>query len=187
MSKTHKMIMIGILSAISFLLMLVSFAIIPGAAFLKIEFSIIPVLFGLMIMDLKSAYLILLLRSLLKLFLNNRGVNDFIGLPMNIIAIALFVTAFALVWNRQKTLSQYVFASLLGTGLLTFGMVVLNYTFAIPLYAIFANIDIRAYIGVTKYMMTMVIPFNLVEGLIFAFTFYFVYIASKPILERYLH
>ncbi|EQL79526.1 PF12822 domain protein [Streptococcus pyogenes GA19681] len=102
MSKTHKMIMIGILSAISFLLMLVSFAIIPGAAFLKIEFSIIPVLFGLMIMDLKSAYLILLLRSLLKLFLNNRGVNDFIGLPMNIIAIALFVTAFALVWNRQK-------------------------------------------------------------------------------------
>ncbi|MEN4358625.1 ECF transporter S component, partial [Streptococcus pyogenes] len=50
MSKTHKMIMIGILSAISFLLMLVSFAIIPGAAFLKIEFSIIPVLFGLMIM-----------------------------------------------------------------------------------------------------------------------------------------
>ncbi|HHJ7559704.1 TPA: ECF transporter S component, partial [Streptococcus pyogenes] len=41
MSKTHKMIMIGILSAISFLLMLVSFAIIPGAAFLKIEFSII--------------------------------------------------------------------------------------------------------------------------------------------------
>ncbi|HFF8503378.1 TPA: ECF transporter S component, partial [Streptococcus pyogenes] len=49
------------------------------------------------------------------------------------------------------------------------------------------NIDIRAYIGVTKYMMTMVIPFNLVEGLIFAITFYFVYIASKPILERYLH
>ncbi|MFB0651598.1 ECF transporter S component, partial [Streptococcus pyogenes] len=44
MSKTHKMIMIGILSAMSFLLMLVSFAIIPGAAFLKIEFSIIPVL-----------------------------------------------------------------------------------------------------------------------------------------------
>ncbi|HHJ6998898.1 TPA: ECF transporter S component, partial [Streptococcus pyogenes] len=27
----------------------------------------------------------------------------------------------------------------------------------------------------------------LVEGLIFAITFYFVYIASKPILERYLH
>ena len=49
MSKTHKMIMIGILSAISFLLMLVSFAIIPGAAFLKIEFSIIPVLFDFVI------------------------------------------------------------------------------------------------------------------------------------------
>ncbi|EFY02091.1 ECF transporter S component [Streptococcus dysgalactiae subsp. dysgalactiae] len=187
MSKTHKMVMVAILSAISFVLMLFSFAIIPGADFLKIEFSVIPVLLGLVLMDLKSAYLILFLRSLLKLFLNNRGVNDFIGLPMNIIAIALFVTAFALVWNRKKTLSQYVFASLLGTGLLTFGMVVLNYIFAIPLYAKFANFDIGAYIGVAKYMVAMVIPFNLVEGLIFAIAFYFVYIASKSILERYQH
>ncbi len=88
MSKTHKMVMVAILSAISFVLMLFSFAIIPGADFLKIEFSVIPVLLGLVLMDLKSAYLILFLRSLLKLFLNNRGVNDFIGLPMNIIAIA---------------------------------------------------------------------------------------------------
>ncbi|EIQ81231.1 ECF transporter S component [Streptococcus canis] len=187
MSKTHKLVMVATLSAISFILMLFSFAIIPGAEFLKIEFSIIPVLLGLVLMDLKSAYLILLLRSLLKVFLNNRGVNDFIGLPMNIIAIGLFVTAFALIWNRKKGVGHYLLASLVGTGLSTLGMVVLNDVFAIPLYAKFANFDIGAYIGVAKYMVTMVIPFNLVEGFIFAITFYFVYIVSKSILERYRH
>ncbi|MGT2935112.1 ECF transporter S component [Streptococcus castoreus] len=187
MSKTHRMVMVAILSAISFILMLFSFAIIPGADFLKIEFSIIPVLLGLVLIDLKSAYLILLLRSLLKLFLNNRGVNDFIGLPMNMLAIALFVTAFAFIWNRKKGFSRYLIASLVGTGLLTLGMVVLNYVFAIPLYAKFAHFDIGAYIGITRYMVAMVIPFNLVEGLIFAIAFYLVYIASKSNLERYKH
>lgn len=186
MSKTHRLVLIAILSTISFLLMFVSFSIIPGANFLKIEFSIIPVLLGLILFDLKSAYAILLLRSLLKLLLNNSGVNDFIGLPMNIIALGLFVTAFAIFWNGKKSRFQYIGASLIGTITLTLAMLALNYFYAIPLYAKFANFDIGAFIGIAKYLLAMVLPFNLIEGLIFAISFYFVYIASKPILERYI-
>ncbi|EHI70036.1 ECF transporter S component [Streptococcus ictaluri] len=185
MSKTHNMVMVAILSAISFILMFFSFAIIPGADFLKIEFSVIPALIGLVLMDLKSAYAIILIRSLLKLFLNNHGVNDFIGLPMNIIALGLFVTAFAIFWKRKPTIKHYFTASIMGTLMLTIGMLVLNYIFAIPLYAKFANFDIGLYIGILKYLLAMVLPFNLVQGLIFAIAFYFVYIASKSILERY--
>lgn len=136
-------------------------------------------------MDIKQAYLILAVRTLLRLALNNHGVNDLIGIPMNVIAVALFITAFALIWYRQKGLVTYVLASLVGTGLLTLGMVIMNYVFAIPLYAKFAGFDIKASIGIARYIFTMVIPFNLLEGLIFAIVFYFVYIAGKPILERY--
>ncbi|HEL0216378.1 TPA: ECF transporter S component [Streptococcus equi subsp. zooepidemicus] len=185
MSKTHRLVMVAILSAISFCLMFVGFSIIPGANFLKIDFSIIPILLGLVLMDLKQAYLILAVRTLLRLALNNHGVNDLIGIPMNVIAVALFITAFALIWHRQKGLVTYVLASLVGTGLLTLGMVIMNYVFAIPLYAKFAGFDIKASIGIARYIFTMVIPFNLLEGLIFAIVFYFVYIAGKPILERY--
>lgn len=185
MSKTHQLVMVAILSSISFCLMFVGFSIIPGASFLKIDFSIIPILLGLVLMDLKQAYLILAVRTLLRLALNNHGVNDLIGIPMNVIAVALFITAFALIWYRQKGLVTYVLASLVGTGLLTLGMVIMNYVFAIPLYAKFAGFDIKASIGIARYIFTMVIPFNLLEGLIFAIVFYFVYIAGKPILERY--
>ncbi|KGR72402.1 ECF transporter S component [Streptococcus phocae subsp. salmonis] len=186
MSKTHKMVMVAILSAISFVLMFFSFSIIPGASFLKVELSIIPILLGLVLMDLKHAYLILVFRSLLKIFLNNHGITDVIGLPMNMLAIGVFVTVFGLVWRKKQTLRQYLLASVVGTALLTFSMVLLNYFVAIPLYAALANFDIGAYIGITKYMVAMVVPFNVVEGLIFAIAFYFVYIASKPILERYI-
>ncbi|EGJ26718.1 ECF transporter S component [Streptococcus porcinus] len=187
MSKTHRLVMIAILSTISFLLMFVSFAIIPGANFLKIEFSIIPIMLALVLLDLKSAYTVLLLRSLLKLILNNSGVNDFIGLPMNILALGLFVTAFAMFWNPKKTRKQFIGATLIGTVMLTLVMLLLNYFYAIPLYAKFANFDIGTFIGVAKYLVTMVLPFNLAEGVIFAISFYFVYIASKPVLERYIN
>ncbi|KHD45771.1 ECF transporter S component [Streptococcus hongkongensis] len=185
MSKTQRMVMIAALSAVSFVLMFFSFSIIPGASFLKIEFSIIPVLLGVILLDLKSAYVILILRSLLKLLLNNSGINDFIGLPMNIVALGLFVAVFAVIWKPKPTFKQYVGASLIGTIVLTLSMLLLNYFYAIPLYAKFANFDIGTFIGVGKYMIAMVLPFNILESLIFAISFYFVYIACKPILERY--
>ncbi|MGT2887762.1 ECF transporter S component [Streptococcus didelphis] len=185
MSKTHRLVMLAILSAISFILMFFSFSIIPGAGFLKIEFSVIPVLIGLVLLDLKSAYIVLIMRSLLKLVLNNSGINDIIGLPMNILALGIFVTVFALLWNSKRKKKDYIRASIFATAALTVSMLFLNYIYAIPLYAKFANFDIGAYIGIIKYLLTMVLPFNLLEGLVFAFAFYFVYIASQPVLERY--
>ena len=65
-------------------------------------------------------------------------------------------------------------------------MLVLNYVYAVPLYAKFANFDISKFIGVGKYLMSMVIPFNLLEGVIFAVSFAVVYAATQPILKNYI-
>ena len=83
MTNTHKLAYIAILSAVSFLLLYFSFPLIPAADFLKVDFSILPVLIALVIFDFKSAIGVLLLRSLLKLLLNNGGPGSMIGLPMN--------------------------------------------------------------------------------------------------------
>lgn len=185
MVKTRRMALIAILSALSFVLMLVSFPIIPGADFLKIDFSIIPILFGLVMLDLRSAYTILVLRTLLKLLLNNRGVNDVIGLPMNMVALGLFVAAFALIWKEKESLKTFVLASLVGTVSLTLAMIGLNLVFAIPLYAKFANFDINQFIGLGKYMLYMVLPFNLVEGVLFSLVFAGIYASLRPVLVSY--
>ncbi len=44
MTNTRKMAYIAILSAISFLLLFFNFPILPAASFLKIDFSVIPIL-----------------------------------------------------------------------------------------------------------------------------------------------
>lgn len=184
MVKTHRLSTIAILGALSFVFMFFNFPIIPGADFLKVELSVLPILVGLVIYDLKAAYAILLLRSLLKLLLNNEGVNTYIGLPMNILALGIFVALFALIWKNKQSGKTFLMASVLGSLALTGAMLLLNYVYAIPLYATFANFDIAAYIGVAKYLLAMVLPFNLVQGAIFSLTFAAVATALKPVLGR---
>ena len=90
MTNTRKLAYIAILSAVSFLLLYFSFPLIPAADFLKVDFSILPVLIALVIFDFKSSIGVLLLRSLLKLLLNNGGPGSMIGLPMNFVALGVF-------------------------------------------------------------------------------------------------
>ena len=168
MNKTRHLTIIALLSAISFVLMIFpQFPILPGASFLKIDFSIVPVLLGTLLLGLKQGYTILILRSVLKLLLNNEGPGDLIGIPMNIMGMAVFMTIIVLVMRRTKlSKGQFMWGTVLGTIGLTLVMVFLNYIYAVPLYAIFANFDIKATIGMGRYLLWMVVPFNLIEGII---------------------
>ncbi|MFS1663061.1 ECF transporter S component [Streptococcus sp. zg-JUN1979] len=185
MTNTRRLTLLAVLSALSFVLMYLSFPLIPGADFLKLDFSLIPMLLALVLLDLKGAFSVLFLRSLLKVLLNTRDVGSLIGLPMNMVALGLFILAFALLWQKKPSIANYIKASVVGTLVLTLAMVVLNLIYAVPLYAEFAGFDINAFIGLNKYIMAMVIPFNLVEGVILALVFYIVYVPAKPLLERY--
>lgn len=185
MNKTRRLTVIALLAAISFVLMIFpQFPLIPGAPFLKIDFSFVPVLLGALMLDLKSGYAILLLRSLLKLLLNNEGVNDYIGLPMNIIAMAVLLTVIMVIVKRQDiSPKRYVVGAVLGTLGLTLAMVILNYVYAVPLYAMFANFDIAKTIGLGTYLLWMVIPFNLIEGAILTAVSGLVYLGLRQIIN----
>ena len=171
MTNTRKLAYIAILSAVSFLLLYFSFPLIPAADFLKVDFSILPVLIALVIFDFKSAIGVLLLRSLLKLLLNNGGPGSMIGLPMNFVALGVFVWGLSYFWKKNQTSKNYIFGSVVGTVLLTVAMVILNYIYA-------------QFIGLYKYLFAMVVPFNLLQGLIFAVAFALIYAPLKSILVK---
>lgn len=185
MTNTRRLTLLAVLSALSFVLMYMSFPLIPGANFLKLDFSVIPMLLALVLFDFKSSVVVLFLRSLLKLVLNNQGVETYIGLPMNMVALFVFLWAFAFIWKKHMVLTAYLKATVLGTLILTVAMVLINLFYAVPLYATFANFDIAATIGVSRYIVVMVIPFNIIEGVLLALVFYIVYTSCKPFIERY--
>ena len=184
-TRTRKLVLIAMLAAISFILMIFpQFPLIPAADFLKVEFSIIPILVGLYLFDLPAAFLILILRSVLKLLLNNEGVTTWIGLPLNIVAVGSFILIFAIFSKKDSGTRAYIMGSILATLVMTGAMVVANFVYAIPLYAKFAHFDINQIFGASKYLMTMVVPFNLLEGAIFSVSFAVIFIAIKSILEN---
>ena len=117
--------------------------------------------------------------------LNNQGVETYIGLPMNMVALFVFLWAFAFIWKKHMVLTAYLKATVLGTLILTVAMVLINLFYVVPLYATFANFDIAATIGVSRYIVVMVISFNIIEGVLLALVFYIVYTSCKPFIERY--
>lgn len=187
MRQTQRLSVIALLAAVSFILMLIGqIPLIPGATFLKMDFSFIPIFLGAIILDLRAGYGVLLLRSLLKILLDGSGVNDYIGLPMNIIGLAILLLG--LYWGMQGGKNwqwrNILIGGAVGTIGLTVSMMVMNVIYAMPLYARFANFDIAKTIGTKVYLTYMVLPFNLIEGVLLTLLSGFILITFKNIFIR---
>ena len=170
MTNTRKLTLVAVLSALSFILMFYQFSFLID--FFKIDLSIIAILLALVLLDFKLA-------------LNNKGLETLIGLPINIIGVLVFVLAFAWIWNKERTHGRFVLATIIGTISLSITMVLVNYVYAIPLYARFMNYDISKTLGLVHYLAAMVAPFNLIEGVIWAIAFGLIYTLLQPILKKY--
>lgn len=186
-TRTQRLTLIAILSAISFGLMLFpQIPLIPGADFLKLDFSIVPVIIAGYWLDLPAALWTVLLRTILKLILANEGVNTYLGLPVNLVAIVVFtaILFWLLPHFNVKSLSRQVLAIVAATLGLTIAGVLMNWLVAVPLYAQFANFDIAKMIGVGKYFVGMVIPFNIAQGIIWGIVSFAILSLLKPIQHK---
>ena len=186
-TRTQRLTLIAILSAISFGLMLFpQIPLIPGADFLKLDFSIVPVIIAGYWLDLPAALWTVLLRTILKLILANEGVNTYLGLPVNLVAIVVFtaILFWLLPHFNVKSLSRQVLAIIAATLGLTIAGVLMNWLVAVPLYAQFANFDIAKMIGLGKYFVGMVIPFNIAQGIIWGIVSFAILSLLKPIQHK---
>ena len=176
MSKTRRMVLIAMLAALSTILLLpiLQFPLLPGIDFMKVELSIIPVLIGLFI------------RSILWYLLFNQGPSTWIGVPMNFIALGIFM---AIVWfftKKKFSIKNYTVGVVLAAIASVLVMMVLNVFYALPLYRLAAGFDVdKIFVGATHlfnmgslsvtlnptYLLTVVLPFNALQYIIFALVF----------------
>ena len=186
-TRTQRLTLIAILSAMSFGLMLFpQLPLIPGADFLKLDFSIVPVLIAGYWIGLTAALWTVILRTLLKLILANEGVNTYLGLPVNLGAIVVF--AVILFWIMPqfdaKKIGRAVLAIVAATIGLTLAGVVMNWLIAVPLYAKFALFDIAKMIGLGQYFIAMVIPFNIAQGVIWGIASFAILAVLQPLRHK---
>ncbi|GBG97197.1 ECF transporter S component [Lactococcus termiticola] len=180
MSKTRRMTLIAVLSAVSVILsQFPQFPLLPGVDFLKIDFSLIPILIGLFILGrLRDGFWILIVRTLAWLFFFNQGVTTIIGLPMNFIAVTVFMVIIWFFLKKDFSMKKYILSGLLATIALTAVMFLLNAVYAIPAYVAFAHYPAEM-LGLGNYLLAAILPFNLIEGVIFTLAFGAVYWALR--------
>ena len=165
--STHSIVLSSLLAVISLILSLVSVAVPGLAPFLKLDLSMIPIFFRLLLLGYKEAVVISLLKNFLHFFLIS---HEPIGSIANIIVEFIFLTAILKFYKKGN--SQFILGGLLGTIAMTIIMSITNYFFLLPAYGYIVNLtDI---VNNLKVLITAsIIPFNLIKG-IFLIALFFV-------------
>lgn len=162
-----KRILIGILGAISIILRMLDFPILPAAPFLKVDFSDMPVLLGLLVNGPWGAVGVAAIRDVLNFLIKGGEAGLPIGATMSFIAsMSMFLPShfiFKKLSNNDTKLGLYIQVSLnLFLGLV-FSMAIVNYFVALPLYIQILHFPID---NLGAYLLTIIVPFNILKGVI---------------------
>lgn len=194
MGKNHtkEIVLVAIIGAISFILMFVGFPIIPALPYLKIDFSLIPILLVAFVNGPKSAIGASLIANIMHYVYTGGEMGIPIGDGTSFIAnVAYILPIYFLLKdqmqaaystgshgqerNRTKTFGAY----LLGTISLTIVMTILNYFIITPFYMQVMNFDVG---NMQTYILAGIIPFNLVKGVLVSILAHVVLVQSLPTL-----
>jgi riboflavin transporter len=182
-SKLLKLVIIAILSTISFLLMLLDFPLPLLPAYLKVDFSDVPAIIAAFIFSPIAGVIVEALKNGLHLVF--AGVTDPVGTMANFMAGAMFVVPVALLYHKYKTVKSVVSGLITSTIVMAIGMSILNYFVILPAYAWFIDQPSMAAPSV-KWITIIggILPFNAIKGVIVALLLIPLFIKLKPWIEQ---
>ncbi|MFL2130465.1 ECF transporter S component [Ruoffia sp. FAM 24228] len=164
-SQVRTMMLLAILGAWGVILRFFDFPILPAAPFLKIDFSDLAVLVGMLIHGPVGIVVVAFIRDTINYILQGGQAGFPIGAVMSFTASVVMFIPTHFILNSLKKVS-WKFKAVLMSITLTVGLVVsmsiINYYIALPIYTTVLNFPIDDYFG---YILAVVAPFNLIKGI----------------------
>ncbi len=193
MFSIRKVAIIGVFSAISFVLMLIEFPLPFAPSFYKFDFSDIPALIG----GFAAGPMVGVMIEFIKVFLNiliQGTTSGFVGEIANFVVGAAFILPATIIYRFKKTRKVALISCLTGTVCIAVVGSLLNAFFLLPAYAVMFGSGIDAFVGmgaainpaisnVTTFCLFAVAPFNLVKGAVDSLITFLVYKQLSPILK----
>lgn len=177
----EKWIGVAIFGALAALVMFIE---IPVMGFLKLDLSDIVVLFAMSLYGLGAGIGVAAIKVVVHFMLTGAGIGSLIGDSAAFIAAIAFAVPLYLLLNKLgDSWPRRIAAIVLATVSLTVIMAVLNWLVLTPLYANVMNIKIG--MAMTTYILTMVVPFNLLKGVVLAAGFLPLYFIMAPFISRH--
>lgn len=179
----------AVLSALSTVLMMLSFSVPFMPSFLKLDFSELPALIASFSMGPVSGVLVCLIKNLLNLpFSTTGGVGEL----CNFLLGACFVLPAGLIYRFRKNRRAALLAALLGALVMAFASLPLNYFISYPMYmkflpleqiiglyqAIFPGVN-----GLFQCLLIFNVPFTFLKGLLDTILTFLVYKHISPLIH----
>lgn len=185
-TKTKRLVGIALMGAIAFVISMIEFPIFPTTPFLKIDFSDIPIFFGMYVFGPAAGIMIAFIRSLLS-YISGGGDAGFpIGSTAAFVAsVSVTLPIYYFTVNKVMTLKRKILAGTIATIVLTIMLGVLNFYFVLPAYLTVMGFDIRTITGsMMNYIIYFLIPFNFIKGAIVSTIVFVMYERMKPWLNK---
>lgn len=178
------LVAIGMLSSISYILMLLNFPIPPFPQFLMIDFSDVPALIAALIFGPAAGILVELIKNVLDYFMTGSATGVPVGHISNFIAGVLFVLPTYYVYNKLKTKKGMTFGLIAGTMIMAIVMSVLNYIIILPAYTWFLNMPAMSSPEMRTMIVTGILPFNIVKGFIITIVFMLLFTRMSTWIQK---
>ena len=191
--SVRKISIIGVFSAISFVLMFFEFPLPFAPGFYKFDFSDIPALIGGFAAGPLVGVMIEFVKILLNLLIQGTA-TGFVGEIANFVVGAAFIVPATVIYRFKKTRKVALISCLAGTLCITIVGATLNAFFLLPAYATLFGSGIDTFIAagtainpavsnLFTFCAFCVAPFNLVKGIADSAITFLVYKQLSPILK----
>ncbi len=190
--SVNKLVKVGILAAMSFILMFVQFPIPIAPPFMKVDLADVPSLIGGFAMGPGYGVAIQFIKNFLNL---SKTTTGGVGELSNFIVGGAFVYVSSFIYHRRKTKKTAIKAMVVGMLVMTV-LATLSNTFVIfPLYGKIMGIELQEFVNmvsatnrlVTSYptlMLLSIAPFNIIKGTIEIIVTDLLYKKVSPILKK---
>ena len=192
-SRTHRLTVTAMLSAVSTLLMFVDFSVPFMPSFIKLDISELPALLASFSLGPWYGVAVCFVKNLLNTLRTSTGG---VGELCNFLLGAIFVFIAGVVYKKfrhHKSRRGALIGSFIGAAAMAILSVPLNYYFTYPIYSAFMPIDaivgmyqaIRPSVsGLLECLITFNMPFTFVKGLLDVGLCFLIYKPLSPLLHR---
>jgi riboflavin transporter len=191
--SVKSLVTIGILSCLSFIIMLFEIPLPFMPVFLKIDFSDVPALLAAFSIGPLGAVMVELIKNLLHLLLRNETAG--IGELANFLVGVAYVIPAALVYKYYKNKKGAVVGLVAGTASMIVFASLFNYYVLLPLYASVLHYPTQAVVAmgteantsivdVNSLIVLAIAPFNAIKGIAVSLVVALIYKKLSPILHK---
>lgn len=185
--RVTRLVVIAMMAAISYVLLLFGFPILPGFSFLKIDFANVPILLTMLIYGPGAGAVTTAVADLLDIVTKDSSMVGIIGIVANFLATMCFALPiyYALKKHMDQGIKQQalylVQGIVFGTVLMAIFMSLVNLFILLPIY--FKLVSFQVSVSTLNMVLYGVLPFNLIKGVIVGIATGIIYARMIPWLQ----